>query len=78
MLEIEKGSPLQIGTAITFNSDVRLRRTIYRDARNSIRKSRANSDVHNFKHKFLIHVHNISRPRNIRRKPLPNSNGHKF
>jgi len=48
--------------AITFHSDVRFTRIIYRDPQNWTRKLSANSNNHIFWLKYVIDAHDISRP----------------
>jgi len=51
----------EIQMVINFHSDIRFRRIIYRDARNSTRKIFANSNGHNFWLGCMIEAHDISR-----------------
>ena len=59
--KLNNGISREIQMAITFNSDVRFTRLIYRDPRNWTRKLSANQNGHNFWLESMIDVDNISR-----------------
>ena len=59
--KMNHGSSREIQIVITFHSDLRFRRIIYRDSRNWRRKLSANSNGHNFWLVCMCDAHDISR-----------------
>ena len=69
-LKMNNRSSQEIQIVITFHSDVRFRRIIYRDTRNWTRKLSANSDGHNFWLGCMCKPHDISRRSKMNNKNL--------
>ena len=66
MLQIENGRTEEMKTKISFLLDVRLSPVIYRDARCSKKKTRANPNGNNFLFGCLTESRNISRPSKLK------------
>ena len=77
--KMNRRSSRDIQMVITFQSDVRFRRIIYRDTKNWIRKHSGNLNNQNFWLGCMCEARDISRrSKNEQQKLSSNSNGHKF